>query len=117
VFRSDTSAIDQLELWRIYATAWCEHKPSITVYVREHEWLEVGAWVYENFDLMSGVSFLPYADDDHIYQQAPYQEITYQEWLKASGAMPKDVNWSDMSEWEDNTITQELACVSGGCDL
>ena len=77
VTRNDMTAIEQLELWKIYAEHWCEHNPSITVTVRESEWLQVGSWVYANFDICSGVSFLP--NTDHAYQQAPYQEIQEQE--------------------------------------
>lgn len=119
VMRDDMSAIEQLELWKLYAEYWCEHKPSITVYVREDEWLEVGAWVYKNFDKMSGVSFLPHSN--HIYQQAPYQEIDeaqYNEWLEK---MPKDVDWSALSAYEggkDNTAgSQTMACSAGVCEL
>jgi ribonucleoside-triphosphate reductase len=74
------TAIEQLELWKTYAIHWCEHKPSITVSVKEHEWMDVGAWVYENFDVASGVSFLPHSD--HTYQQAPYQDIEPDEYLE-----------------------------------
>ena len=90
VMRDAKSAIEQLEIWKTYQLYWCEHKPSITVYVKEEEWLQVGAWVYENFDVMSGVSFLPHSD--HSYKQAPYQEVdkkTYQEWLTKT---PRNIN-------------------------
>lgn len=118
VIRNDLSAIDQLELWKIYAKHWCEHKPSITVYVRESEWLKVGAWVYENFDLMSGVSFLPF--DDHIYTQAPYEEINEDTYLKLKEEFPKEIDWSKLVNYEsdDNTTSsQELSCTAGGCEL
>jgi ribonucleoside-diphosphate reductase alpha chain len=115
VFRDDMTAVEQLEHWKMYTLHWCEHKPSITVYIREDEWLEVGAWVYKNFDIISGVSFLPYSGG--VYKQAPYQECdvnTYKEFLRK---MP-DVNFDEYGEDEDNTIgMQTLACVSGGCDL
>jgi len=117
IFRDGMGAIEQLELWKTYATYWCEHKPSITVYVREHEWLEVGAWVYRNFDICSGISFLPHTD--HIYKQAPYQEITEEEYNELVKDFP-EIPWEDFDtyESEDNTTsTQELACTAGGCDI
>ena len=119
VMRNDMTAVDQLELWKVYAEHWCEHKPSITVYVREHEWLEVFAWVYKNFDLMSGVSFLPHSD--HVYQQAPYQEITEEEYNAFVESFPKDIDWSLLAayETEDTTsVEHELACSAGSsCDV
>ena len=118
VFRTDKSAIDQLELWLTYQKYWCEHKPSVTISVKEDEWLMVGAWVYVNFDWMSGVSFLPFSD--HTYQQAPYQDCDQHEYDTMSQAMPLDIDWSKLSEYEqqDNTIgSQELACVGGACEI
>lgn len=118
VYRYDLTAIEQLELWLTYQRHFCEHKPSITVSVKEHEWPEVGAWVWKHFDEMSGVSFLPFSD--HVYAQAPYQDISeeeYNEWIKK---MPKNVDWSKLSDYEksDHTeSTQTLACTAGGCDL
>ena len=118
VFRTDMTAIEQLEMWLIYQKHWCEHKPSVTISVKEHEWMDVGAWTYNNFDYMSGVSFLPFSD--HTYKQAPYQdtdEAGYKELLKI---MPKDVNWADLSQYEmtDMTIgSQELACAAGNCEI
>jgi ribonucleoside-diphosphate reductase alpha chain len=118
VFRTDKTAIEQLELWLMYQKNWCEHKPSVTVSVKEHEWLDVGAWVYDNFDYMSGVSFLPFSD--HTYQQAPYQDCDQSEYDLMSQAMPLSIDWSKLSEYEqqDNTIgSQELACVGGACEI
>lgn len=118
VFRTDKTAIDQLELWLTYQKHWCEHKPSVTISVKEDEWLLVGAWVYNNFDWMSGVSFLPFSD--HTYQQAPYQDCDQSEYDIMSQAMPLDIDWSKLSEYEqqDNTIgSQELACVGGACEI
>lgn len=118
VTRHDRTAIEQLELWLTYAEAWCEHKPSITVYVKEHEWLEVGAFVYKHFDRMSGVSFLP--SDDHTYRQAPYQEITEEEYLKLKAEMPESLTWEALVgfEVEDSTEgVKELACTAGGCEV
>ena len=116
--RDEKSALEQLEIWKIYQLDWCEHKPSITVYVKEHEWLEVGAWVYKNFDVMSGVSFLPHSE--HSYKQAPYQEVnenTYKEWLKKT---PKNINWRDLTNYEKEdttTSSKELACTAGACEI
>ena len=119
VLRTDMSAIEQLELWKVYAVHWCEHKPSVTISVKEHEWMEVGAWVYENFDIASGVSFLPHSD--HTYQQAPYQDIEwedYLEWKERYGNMT--IDWHKLSEFEkeDNTSgSRELACTAGVCEV
>jgi len=116
--RDEKSALEQLEIWKIYQLDWCEHKPSITVYVKEHEWLEVGAWVYENFDVMSGVAFLPHSE--HSYKQAPYQEVnenTYKEWLKKT---PRNINWMDLTNYEKEdttTSSKELACTAGACEI
>ena len=118
IFRTDMNAIEQLELWLTYQKHWCEHKPSVTISVKEHEWLEVGAWVYENFDWMSGVSFLPFSE--HTYKQAPYQDCTKQEYEFLVDKMPKTVEWSKLSEYEltDMTIgAQELACAAGFCEI
>ena len=118
VFRTDMDAIEQLELWLTYQKHWCEHKPSVTISVKEHEWLDVGAWVYKNFDFMSGVSFLPFSE--HTYKQAPYQDCTKQEYEFLVDKMPKTVEWSKLSEYEltDMTIgAQELACAAGFCEI
>jgi ribonucleoside-diphosphate reductase alpha chain len=117
VMRDDMTAIEQLELWKMYAEHWCEHKPSITVYVREDEWLEVGAWVNKHFDLVSGVSFLPHSD--HTYKQAPYQEISEDEYKEAIKEMP-EIDWDKFTEYELTDMTtgsQELACTAGGCEV
>ena len=118
VYRKDMSAIEQLELWKTYQDHWCEHKPSVTISVKEDEWMEVGAWVYKHFDQMSGVSFLPFSD--HTYRQAPYQDCSKEEYETALKAMPKIVDWSSLSEYEEQDMTtssQELACVAGGCEI
>lgn len=118
VFRKDITAIQQLELWKIYQDFWCEHKPSVTISVKDDEWMTVGAWVYQNFEQMSGVSFLPFSD--HSYKQAPYQECikeVYEEHLKK---MPSDVDWSNLVKYETTDATtgsQELSCVAGICDI
>lgn len=117
VVTSDLTAIEQLETWLAYQRAWCEHKPSVTINVRADEWFEVGAFVYKHFEEMSGVSFLPYSE--HTYQQAPYQEIDKDAYDVALLAMPKQIDWAKLSEYEaeDNTVgTQTFACV-GSCEI
>jgi len=112
------TAIDHLDLWKTYQDAWCEHKPSITVSVEEDEWMSVGAWVYENFDSVSGISFLP--KSDHSYRQAPYEEITKEEYEALVASSPKSIDWSQLSEYEleDNTdSSQTLACTADGCEV
>ena len=118
VFRTDMSAIKQLELWLMYQRHWCEHKPSVTVSVKEEEWPEVGAWVYNHFDEMSGVSFLPFSD--HVYKQAPYTDCTKEEYEALAAKMPKEVDWTKLATYEKQDTTtgsQELACVAGGCEI
>ena len=118
VFRQDLTAIEQLELWKTYQVHWCEHKPSVTISVKEEEWIDVGAWVYKNFDLMSGVSFLPYSE--HTYKQAPYQDCNEKEYKDLLNKMPTSVNWNKLSEYEKSDMTvgsQELACSAGSCEI
>lgn len=118
VTRNDMTAIEQLELWLQYQRYWCEHKPSITVTVREHEWMQVGAWVYEYFNEVSGVSFLPHSD--HTYQQAPYQECSEREYEDALALMPKSIDWSLLSEYEKEDTskgTSTFACAGGSCEI
>ena len=119
IVRNDLTAIEHLNIWLVYQRAWCEHKPSITVSVKEDEWMEVGAWVYKNFDEVSGISFLPHSD--HSYKQAPYQEVTKEEYESLVAKMPKEIRWEDLSfyETEDGTSgTQTLACTSdGNCEI
>ena len=118
VLRNDRTAIEQLELWLIYQRHYCEHKPSVTISVREHEWMEVGAWVYKHFDEVSGVSFLPHSD--HSYQQAPYEDCTKAEYTALAKKMPKAVNWDLISQYEltDMTVgTKTLACTGSICEL
>ena len=118
VFRTDMSAIKQLELWLMYQRHWCEHKPSVTVSVKEEDWPEVGAWVYNHFDEMSGVSFLPFSD--HVYKQAPYTDCTKEEYEALAAKMPKEVDWTKLATYEKQDTTtgsQELACVAGGCEI
>ena len=118
VTREDVDAIQQLEIWLMYQRHWCEHKPSVTITVREHEWLEVGAWVFKHFDEMSGVSFLPHSD--HSYKQAPYQEITKEKYEEAIADMPTDIDWAYLSKYEleDTTVgSQTLACSGDSCEI
>ena len=119
IVRNDLTAIDHLNIWLVYQRAWCEHKPSITVSVKEDEWMEVGAWVYKNFDDVSGISFLPHSE--HTYKQAPYQEVSEDEYNALVAKMPKNIRWEDLSfyETEDGTSpSATLACSSdGNCEL
>jgi len=116
--RNELDALNHLKLWKFYQDEWCEHKPSATISVREHEWLDVGSWVWKNFDDVSGISFLPYTD--HSYKQAPYQEITedeYKEWLNKTTSF---IDWSLITEYEKEDMTEntkELACTAGACDI
>jgi ribonucleoside-triphosphate reductase (thioredoxin) len=115
VTRDKYNAIQQLEHYLMYADYWCEHNPSITVYVKEHEWIEVAAWCYAHFNKLGGVSFLPHSD--HIYKQAPYQEITEEVYNEMLAKMPT-IDWSLFKETEDNaTGYREYACVSGVCEI
>jgi ribonucleoside-diphosphate reductase alpha chain len=117
ITRNDMTAIEQLELWLVYQRHWCEHKPSVTVTVRDNEWMEVGAWVYKYFDEVSGVSFLP--NSDHSYQQAPYQEINQREYEDLLAVMPPKIDWTKLSDYEKEDTskgTQTFACV-GSCEI
>lgn len=116
VFRNDMTAIEQLEHYLMFKKYWCEHNPSITVYVREHEWIDVQAWVYRHFNELGGVSFLPHSD--HIYKQAPYQEITKEMYEEFLARMPENVDWTQLvEEHDDTTASQELACMAGVCEV
>ena len=118
ITRNKISAIEHLTLWDTYATYWCEHKPSITVSVKEKEWLNVGSFVYDNFDNMSGVSFLPMTE--HMYKQAPYQDCTKQQYEELLEVMPTDVAWDSFSDYEKEDLTtgsQELACTANSCEV
>ena len=118
VTRNDMTAIEQLELWKTYALEWCEHKPSVTITVRDEEWMSVGAWVFDNFDICSGVSFLPHSD--HTYAQAPYQDCDKATYKEAAAKMPKKIDWAKLSEYEmeDNTAgSQTLACSGDACEV
>ena len=114
----DVGAMQQLELWKTFQNHWCEHKPSITVYYTDDEFLQVAQWIWDNFDICSGISLLPVSD--HVYQQAPYEDITAEQYKELLAAMPKGVDWADLGnhEKEDNTTgSQELACTGGACEI
>jgi len=118
VCRMDMTALEQLELWKVYAESWCEHKPSVTISVKEDEWVEVAAWVYDHFDSISGISFLPFSE--HAYRQAPYQDCTEEEYKETLKTMPKNVDWAKLSKYESQDYTiasQEMACTAGGCEI
>ena len=115
---TEISAIQQLDLWKVYAENWCHHKPSCTIYVEEGEWLKVGSWIYDNFHLVSGLSFLP--KSHHVYRQAPYQAISRDTYEQLIESEKKELDWSILPayEHEDNTTgSQEYACTAGVCDI
>lgn len=116
VFREDMTALEHLNLWLTYQKYWCEHKPSVTINVMEHEWPEVGTFVWNNFDWMSGVSFLPY--DGGSYRQAPYEECTKEDYEAMLEKIPAHLNWDSIIEVDDETEgAQTLACVAGICEV
>lgn len=116
ILRNDKTAIEQLEIWLIYQRHWCEHKPSVTISVKDDEWPEVGSWVWKHFDEISGVSFLPYSN--HTYQQAPYEDCSEEEYKEQLAKTPSRIDWADFLEQEDNTTGQQtLACTAGACEL
>ena len=118
VTRTDMTAIEQLELWLVYQRHWCEHKPSVTISVKEHEWMEVGAWVWKHLDEISGISFLPFSD--HVYKQAPYQDIDEETYIRELEKLPQSVNWEELANYEkeDNTSgTQTYACSGDSCEV
>lgn len=118
VTRNEMTAIEQLNLWLVYQRSWCEHKPSVTISVRESEWVEVGAWVYKHFDELSGVSFLPFSD--HTYQQAPYQDCTKREYEDMLALMPVSIDWTQLAEYETEDTskgTSTFACSGSSCEI
>jgi ribonucleoside-diphosphate reductase alpha chain len=118
VTRTILSAIEQLELWLAYQRYWCEHKPSVTITVKEHEWMQVGSWVYDHFDEVSGISFLPFSD--HTYKQAPYQDCTEDEYDAMVSKMPKSIDWTWLQDYEKEDTTtggRELACTADACEV
>ena len=116
LLRDDLTAIEHLELWMTYQKHWCEHKPSVTISVKEDEWVEVGAWVWKNFDDISGVSFLPH--DGGTYKQAPYEECTEEQYNDLLDKMPSNIYWDELVEDDDNVEgVQQLACTAGVCEI
>jgi len=114
----DVGAMEQLALWKTYQNHWCEHKPSVTVYYTDSEYFKVAQWIWDNFDLCSGISLLP--TSDHVYQQAPYEDIDEDQYEKLVAIMPQNVDWEELAQFEkeDNTTgSQELACVGGACEI
>lgn len=116
MLREDLSALKHLKLWLLYQRHYCEHKPSVTISVKENEWMEVGAWVYEHFDEVTGVSFLPM--DGGTYRQAPYEECTEEQYNQLRMLVPDSVNWDNFKEYDDNVEgAQTLSCTAGGCEI
>jgi ribonucleoside-diphosphate reductase alpha chain len=116
LLRDDLTALEHLRLWLIFQRHWCEHKPSVTISVKEHEWMAVGAFVWEHFDEMSGVSFLPY--DGGSYRQAPYEDCTKEQYDALMAITPQEIDWDSLVEVDDNVEgAQMLACVSGVCEI
>jgi ribonucleoside-triphosphate reductase len=115
VMSASQTGMEQLELWDVYQKHWCEHKPSVTVYYRDSEFLDIGSWLYNNFDTCSGVSFLPFSE--HSYEQAPYEEISREQYTEMKKKMPKSISW-DITEHSDTTEgAQTLACTGGACEI
>lgn len=118
IVQENLSALEHLEIWRVYRNHWTEHNPSVTVSVGEDEWIEVAAWVYKNWEDVAGISFLPRTD--HVYKQAPYQAVSKEEYEELLSKMPKTIHWSLLSHYEveDNTEgSQTLACSAGACEV
>ena len=118
VTRTDMTAIEQLEMWLQYQRHWCEHKPSVTITVKEPEWMEVGAWVWNHLNECSGISFLPFSD--HTYKQAPYQDCVESDYHELRAKMPTDIDWTKLKSYEeqDNTSgTQTYACSGESCEV
>jgi len=118
ITRTEMTAIEQLDYWLLFQRYWCEHKPSVTISVKEHEWMRVGAWVYDNFDEVSGISFLPFSE--HTYKQAPYQDINEDEYNNLTKVMPSAIDWSKLQDFEKEDTTsgsKELACTAGACEI
>ena len=116
--RHDIDPERQLQMWALMSEHWCEHKPSMTCYIPEDEWPFVGWWIWDNWNIVNGISFLPSADEGHVYEQAPYEDITKQKYKELSAKMPKSIDWSSIIEESDNTIaSQEVACTAGVCEI
>ena len=118
ITRKDITPLSQLELWKHFALNYCEHKPSMTCYVGDKDWPEVGGWVWKHFDIINGISFLPSSDEGHIYEAAPYEDISKDKYKELIKTMPKDIDWSSIIEEEDfTTSSQEFACVADQCEI
>jgi ribonucleoside-diphosphate reductase alpha chain len=116
LLRDDLSALQHLKLWLLFQRHYCEHKPSVTISVKENEWMDVGAWVYKHFDEVTGVSFLPM--DGGTYKQAPYEEVTEEAYNQLRMLVPDSVDWSNFKEYDDNVEgVQTLSCTAGGCEI
>jgi ribonucleoside-triphosphate reductase (thioredoxin) len=115
--RHDITPFDQLEMWKSLSLHWCEHKPSMTCYIPEDQWPQVGAWIWENWDAVNGISFLPSADEGHVYEQAPYEDITEEEYEAREKLMPDYINWSFEEDMDNTTASQEVACSAGVCEI
>jgi ribonucleoside-diphosphate reductase alpha chain len=116
LLREDLTAVQHLKLWLLFQRHYCEHKPSVTISVKENEWMEVGAWVFEHFDEVTGVSFLPM--DGGTYKQAPYEEVNAEEYAKLKALQPADIDWATFKEYDDNVEgVQTLSCSAGGCEI
>ena len=116
LLRDDLTAIQHLKLWLLFQRHYCEHKPSVTISVKEHEWMEVGSFVYNHFDEVTGVSFLPY--DGGTYKQAPYEECTEEAYNRLKLLQPEAIDWDNFKEFDDNVEgAQMLSCTAGGCSI
>jgi ribonucleoside-diphosphate reductase alpha chain len=116
--RHEVGPIAQLELWKHFALHWCEHKPSMTCYVPEDSWAEVASWIWNNWDIVNGISFLPSSDEGHIYEQAPYEDLTVDQYNDMKKGFPTNIDWTSIVEEVDVTIaSQELACVGDHCEI
>jgi ribonucleoside-diphosphate reductase alpha chain len=116
LLRDDLTAVQHLKLWLLFQRHYCEHKPSVTISVKENEWMDVGAWVYKHFDEVTGVSFLPM--DGGTYKQAPYEEVTEEAYNQLRMLVPESVDWGNFKEYDDNVEgAQMLSCTAGGCSI
>tara|TARA_Y100001938_G_scaffold44770_1_gene62190 strand:+ start:74 stop:541 length:468 start_codon:yes stop_codon:yes gene_type:complete len=117
VTRNDIGAIEHLRVWLKYRKYWTDHNPSVTIYVGEDEWMDVGTWVWNNWEEVCGIAFLPREDDSHSYVQAPYEDITQQQYEEMMNDIP-DIDYSEYREYDDNTTSsQEMACTAGVCEI
>jgi ribonucleoside-diphosphate reductase alpha chain len=115
--RHDITPFEQLEMWKRLSLHWCEHKPSMTCYIPEDQWPQVGAWIWKNWETVNGISFLPSADEGHVYEQAPYEDITEEEYEERCKTMPESIDWSIIEDRDNTTASQEVACTAGECEI